>query len=265
MAAQFIGKFFKHFPEHHELAIDRQLDLCEDADALIRRHAIKELPQLCKDNKENISRISDSLAQLLVVAEAGPELQQVHLSLEALVKLDAKATCSGLISQIVAGDEATRERGLKYLSTKFLAFGKEVITKEVEELLIVETKKVLLDVTADEFHLCMTILGATKLGKTITGHNEMVQIAQEQAELSNVVSTVTYDDEIVERLIQCATHALPYLSVSRRRHHQSHICFLFSKTNKITVHIGNLSISLVHRKSSRERHSSSLCARSCCR
>lgn len=213
LAAQFIGKFFKHFPEHQELAIDRQLDLCEDADALIRRHAIKELPQFCKDNKENISRISDSLAQLLVVAE-GAELVQVYTSLEALVKLDAKLTCTGLISQIVAGDEVTRERGLKYLSTRFLAFGKELITKEVEEYLIVEVKKVLLDVTADEFHLCMTILGATKLGKTITGHNEMVQIAQEQAELNAVVSTVTYDDEIVERFIQCATHALPYLSVS---------------------------------------------------
>lgn len=213
LAAQFIGKFFKHFPQLQELAIDRQLDLCEDADAMIRRQAIKELPQLCKDNKENIPRISDSLAQLLVVAEAGAELQQVHLSLEALVKLDARATCSGIISQVVAGDEATREKGLKYLSTKFLTFG---ISKEVEELLIVEIKKVLLDVTADEFHLCMTILGATKLGKTITGHNEMVQIAQDQAELNAVVSTVTYDDEIVERFIQCANHALPFLSVSRR-------------------------------------------------
>lgn len=213
LAAQFIGKFFKHFPDHHELAIDRHLDLCEDADGLIRRHAIKELPQFCKDNKENISRISDSLAQLLIVAE-GAELQQVHASLEALVKLDAKATCTGLCSQIVAGDEATRERCLKYLNGRFLTYGKELITKEVEEYLIGEVKKVLVDVTADEFHLCMSILGATKLGKTITGHNELVQIAQEQAELTNVVSTVTYDDEIVERFIQCATHALPYLSVS---------------------------------------------------
>lgn len=213
LAAQFIGKFFKHFPDQHELAIDRQLDLCEDADSLIRRQAIKELPLFCKDNKENIARISDSLAQLLV-AESGAELQQVYTSLEALCKLDAKATCTGLINQIVAGDEAARERGLKYLSTKFLALGKELVTKEVEELLIGEIKKVLIDVSADEFHLCMTILGATKLGKTITGHNEMVQIAQEQAELTAVVSTVTYDDEIVERFIQCATHALPYLSVS---------------------------------------------------
>jgi hypothetical protein len=32
LAAQFIAKFFPHFPEHHEEAIDALLDLCEDED-----------------------------------------------------------------------------------------------------------------------------------------------------------------------------------------------------------------------------------------
>lgn len=32
LAAQFIGKFFKYFPDLAESAIDRQLDLCEDED-----------------------------------------------------------------------------------------------------------------------------------------------------------------------------------------------------------------------------------------
>lgn len=35
LASQFIGKFFKHFPNLAELAIDRQLDLCEDEDAQV--------------------------------------------------------------------------------------------------------------------------------------------------------------------------------------------------------------------------------------
>lgn len=214
LASQFIGKFFKNFPALQELAIDRQLDLCEDSDALIRKQAIKDLPLLCKDNKDNVPKISDSLAQLLSVLENGVELQQANVSLEALVKIDAKGTLMGIISQIISGDEVTRECCFKYLTNKFATYGKEIITKEVEEYLIAEIKKVLQDVTADEFHHCMNILGTTKLGKTITGHNELVQLATEQAELNSEVSSLTYDDEIVERFIQCANHALPYFSVN---------------------------------------------------
>lgn len=62
----------------------------------------------------------------------------------------------------------------------------------------------------------MSILGATKLGVTITGHSELVSLAIEQSEINVDVDPVTVDDELVERYIQCATHALPYFSVSDR-------------------------------------------------
>ena len=35
LAAQFIAKFFKSFPDMMETALDRQLDLCEDEDVLV--------------------------------------------------------------------------------------------------------------------------------------------------------------------------------------------------------------------------------------
>lgn len=60
----------------------------------------------------------------------------------------------------------------------------------------------------------MTILGSTKLGVTITGHAELVALATEQSEINSEVDAVMVDDEWVERYIQCATHALPYFSVS---------------------------------------------------
>lgn len=60
----------------------------------------------------------------------------------------------------------------------------------------------------------MTILGSTKLGTTITGHAELVNLAKEQAELNADIDAITVEDEIVERFIQCATHAMPYFSVS---------------------------------------------------
>lgn len=59
----------------------------------------------------------------------------------------------------------------------------------------------------------MSILGRTKLGITITGHSELVNLAIEQSEINVDIDPLLVDDELVERYIQCATHALPYFSV----------------------------------------------------
>lgn len=90
--------------------------------------------------------------------------------------------------------------------------GTEVINKEVEEFMIAEIKKIVQDVTADEFHICMQILGSSKLGQSVTGHQELVALTQEQAELDADIDPAI-EDEVVERFIQCANHALPYFSV----------------------------------------------------
>lgn len=60
----------------------------------------------------------------------------------------------------------------------------------------------------------MTILGSTKLGNTLKGQNDLVALTIEQAELNADDDAVIVDDELVERYIQCATHGLPYFSVS---------------------------------------------------
>lgn len=79
----------------------------------------------------------------------------------------------------------------------------------------------------------MTILGSTRLGTSLTGHGELVALAIEQAELDTSVDLV--DDEVVERFIQCANHALPYFSVFMR--------FNFLKCISTTVLIKNNSFS----------------------
>ncbi|EDS43559.1 apoptosis inhibitor [Culex quinquefasciatus] len=211
LASQFIGKFFKHFPSLAETAIDRQLDLCEDEDAQIRKQAIKDLPQLCKDSKEHTPKIGDILAQLLVTEDV-TELQQVHQSLMTLAKFDSIGTLTGIFSQIISGDEPTRYRNFQFILSKFIKTGPEVFTKEVEDFTIGEIKKILLDVSADEFHLCMSILNQTKLSKTVTGHAELVAIAVEQADLEADLGALASDDETVERFIQCSSEAMPYFS-----------------------------------------------------
>jgi hypothetical protein len=122
---------------------DRHLDLCEDEDVQIRRQAIKDLPLLCKDNSDYTPKIADILAQLLV-AEDAAELQQVHQSLQQLVKMDAKGALTGMFSQIIAGDEQTRYRNFQFLSGKFMKMEPEIITKEIEEFIITEIKKIMM-------------------------------------------------------------------------------------------------------------------------
>lgn len=97
LAATFISKFFKFFSNLTEKAIEASLDLCEDEDIQIRRLAIKELPNLCKDAKEHVSRMSDILAQLLIVEDQN-EYLQVQNSLQQLFKYDAKEALAGIVS-----------------------------------------------------------------------------------------------------------------------------------------------------------------------
>uniref|UniRef100_A0A182PKU5 Apoptosis inhibitor 5/fibroblast growth factor 2-interacting factor 2 n=1 Tax=Anopheles epiroticus TaxID=199890 RepID=A0A182PKU5_9DIPT len=211
LASQFIGKFFKHFPSLAELAIESQLDLCEDEDTQIRRQAIKDLPQLCRETTEHTPRIGDILAQLLIT-EDSVELLQVHQSLLTLAKYDAVGTLTGIFSQIVGGDETTRFRSFQFINNKIMKLEPQILTKVVEDFIVAEVKKITLDVSSDEFHLCMSILNQTKLSKTLPGHVELVTLAAEQADLESDPGPLASDDETVERFIQCSTEAMPYFS-----------------------------------------------------
>lgn len=174
--------------------------------------AIKDLPNFCKETKEHTAKIADILAQLLVSDEP-LELQQVHLSLQNLAKYDVIGMLTGVFSQISTGDEGTRGRTFQYLANKFMKYCIDLLTKDVETFMIVEMKKILQDVTADEFHFCMQILAKTKLGTLVSGHQELAQIAIDQAELdAELGGTLAAEDEVIERFIFCANEALPYFS-----------------------------------------------------
>lgn len=51
-------------------------------------------------------------------------------------------TLGGLFSQILQGEDIVRERAIKFLSTKLKTLPEEVMTKEVEEFILTESKKV---------------------------------------------------------------------------------------------------------------------------
>ncbi|XP_047003170.1 apoptosis inhibitor 5 [Schistocerca americana] len=213
LASQFIARFFKHFPALADKAIEAQLDLCEDEDIAIRKQAVKDLPNLCKDNNKHTRKIADILAQLLQVGDP-TELSVVHNSLMTLFKMDAKGTLDGIFSQIFGENELGREKCIKFLNAKIKVLGRDVIDKEAEDILISECKKVLMQaVTEDEFRHIMELLGWSRLSQTVSGQQELVDLVAEQADIGQPFDP--HDPEIenvVDRLIQCVRHALPYFS-----------------------------------------------------
>uniref|UniRef100_A0A3Q3JZW5 Apoptosis inhibitor 5 n=1 Tax=Monopterus albus TaxID=43700 RepID=A0A3Q3JZW5_MONAL len=207
LAAQFIPKFFCSFPELADAAINAQLDLCEDEDVSIRRQAIKELPRFATG--ENILRVADILTQLLQTDDTA-EFNQVNVALISIFKMDAKGTLGGLFSQILQGEDIVRERAIKFLSTKLKTLPEDIMTKEVEEYIFTETKKVLEDVTGEEFVLLMRVVSGLRVLQTVNGRQQLVELVVEQAFLEQALNPA--DPDTVDRLLQCTRQALPLFS-----------------------------------------------------
>lgn len=209
LASQFIARFFKDFPHLADKAIDAQLDLCEDEDIAIRKQAIKDLPSFCKDSKEYVPKIADVLAQMLQ-ADDSSEITIVHSSLMTIFKLDAKGTLYGLFAQIASGEDVTRKRSMKFLCTKVKNLAPELLTKEIEEYILEECKKLFQDVTGQEFLTLMSMLSSLKISKTIPGQQALVDIITEQAGLDKEFDYSV--SENIECLLLCIRLAMPYFS-----------------------------------------------------
>ncbi|KAF1491651.1 UNVERIFIED_CONTAM: Apoptosis inhibitor 5, partial [Eudyptes robustus] len=138
------------------------------------------------------------------------EFNLVNNALLSIFKMDAKGTLGGLFSQILQGEDIVRERAIKFLSTKLKTLPDEVMTKEVEEFILTESKKVLEDVTGEEFVLFMKILSGLKSLQTVSGRQQLVELVAEQADLEQTFNPS--DPDCVDRLLQCTRQAVPLFS-----------------------------------------------------
>ncbi|XP_044735312.1 apoptosis inhibitor 5 [Chrysoperla carnea] len=213
LASQLIGRFFKHFPSLHFQAFEAVFDLCEDDDVNIRKQSIRDLPNLCKDNKENTLRIADILAQLLQSDD--PQEQNITAnSLIAVITSDAPSAIKGIFQQMEIGDELVKERCFKFLSTKFKILGKEIITKEAEDVIIEYCKKFLESATGEEFKIIMQLLNNTHLPKTLMGQREIVKLIQKHADLDQPFDLHESNNYSLHMITLAVNAALPYLSSS---------------------------------------------------
>ena len=220
LSCQFIMRFFKFFSQSETLleqTLDALFDLCEDNDASIRRQAIKELPNICKSVPSTVARISDILAQLLQ-AEDSIEYAVVQTSLLNLVKIDAKECLMTLFVQILnaseTGGEIIRERTIKFLATKLPSLSPEILTNEIENLLIGKIQETLNDVTSQEFATFIKILASLRQMQQNDGRTRLIEVIANQAGISEDPDS-DFDpknDEQVAILVQCTKQALDFFS-----------------------------------------------------
>jgi len=214
LASQFISRFYLNFPEQSEQSIDAMLDLCEDVSVDIRKQAIKDLPNLCRDNnKTNLAKIADILTQLLGSEDAS-EVHIIEVSLMNLVKRDTQAVILGIFSQVHNGDDVVRERGLRFLHTK-LKTGSIQVNREAQSQIVAEVKKAFSSetgLTSDDFQRLMSLLTFTQLTKTVAGQLEIVNMIMAMAELDKTADFNYSSVELTDRLLQCAQQCIPYFS-----------------------------------------------------
>lgn len=208
LASQFITRFFKHFPTLMDQAIEALFDLCEDEDVSVRKQAIKDLPSLCKENNEYTPKVTDILGQLLQTNDT-TELSVVQSSLMTLCKNDIKGALKGMFNLIEISNGPVRDKCLRFLVPKIKMLGRDIMNKEMEEYTIDQCKKVLRNVTGDEFIHIMDLLAWSRLSQSLAGQKELMEIVKQHAELSKPFDPENPED--VDRTIFCSLHAVPYL------------------------------------------------------
>lgn len=111
-----------------------------------------------------------------------------------------------------SNEEVVRERSMKFISNKVMGLGKDIIKRDVEDLIIAECKKVMQNITCEEFETLMTILSLTHLINTPDGQKELVELLASTAELDQFFNPKDLDQ--VNRFITCLDFAIPFFSVN---------------------------------------------------
>lgn len=211
LTATLIARYFAHFFDMRDKSLDAMFELCEDDDVNIRKLVIKELPNLCRgDGGSHISKIADILVQLLQTDDQ-QEQQIVNSSLFTLLKSHPKDTLSAIFGHILNVEiELIRERAVRFLAMKLKLLPEDVLTKPIEEFVLEQSKKVLQDVSGEEFILFMLILSHLKHLQTVAGRQSLLDIVVDQADLDKPFQAT--DPDRVDQIIQCMKQSIPFLS-----------------------------------------------------
>lgn len=99
-----------------------------------------------------------------------------------LLRADAKATLSGIFSQLLSvNSEYSRENTLKFLSERLKLLPEDIMNNELEGFVVDQINRLLLDVSEEEFQLSISILASLKCMSTLMGRQKLVTMITHQA------------------------------------------------------------------------------------
>ncbi|XP_059170630.1 apoptosis inhibitor 5-like [Physella acuta] len=206
LASQFICRFFKYFPNAQKL--------CEDSDASIRKQTVKDIPALCRTCPDKVSKFADALAMLLG-SEDAHEISGIQGSLYSLFSINIKGALEGIFTRLLQSPEEEdevlgliRERLLRFLVLKIKQLGD--LEKDIEDFIMEQSKKLLEDVTKDEFIAVMELLRSLKTMATVQSRQQLVEMVVDQAALDEPFEAA--DPDCVDRLLHCVKSASPMFS-----------------------------------------------------
>ncbi|KAK6973830.1 Apoptosis inhibitor 5 [Biomphalaria glabrata] len=217
LASQFICRFFKYFTRIQDDAINLLFELCEDPDPSIRKQSVKDILTLCRASPDKVSRFADALA-MLFGTEDSHELSGVQSSMFSLFSINLKGALEGIFGRLLQISEeednseelmgVIRERLLRFLVVKLKQMGD--LEKECEDLIMEQCKKLLEDVTKDEFIAVMELLRSLKTMTTVQSRQQLVEMVVDQAALDEPFEAS--DPDCVDRLLHCIRSASPMFS-----------------------------------------------------
>ncbi|BHF60840.1 Apoptosis inhibitor 5 [Sparganum proliferum] len=180
LSSQFIGRFFKRFKDLEEDSFNCLLDLCDDPDVAIRKQAVQDLQSICKHEPAFTSRVADVLVQMLATDDHS-ESHIVALALSGLLLADPRSTLTGIFNQMLADNSGSpRDHVLRFLAESLKRLPKETLDDQLEEFILEQTNKVLLDVSENEFILLITVLSSLKCMSTVPGRQKLVNMITTQ-------------------------------------------------------------------------------------
>ena len=214
LTSQLIVRYFHKFPALREPALDAVFELCEDDDVNIRKFVIRNLATLCKESGPHVSKVADVLTQLLQTEDA-EEQKLVQNALTQLLGKFPKETLATIFGHILnteaaEGADLIRERGIKFLALKLKTLPAAVAGTEIQDFIVEQSKKVLNDVTGDEFVLLMHILSSLACMQSVQGRKSLLDLVTKQAHLEAPFDAT--DSDRVDQICQCTKQAIPFLS-----------------------------------------------------
>ncbi|XP_066146303.1 apoptosis inhibitor 5 isoform X1 [Euwallacea fornicatus] len=212
LTAKIISQFYKHFPALQEQALNALLDFCEETDGDVRICAMKELPHLCKENKENVMNIASVLTQLLQL-EDQDHLVACNLLIQVF-KEDRLNAAKGILSNLGSEVEGLRDKVVNFVYKRlvYIGNGTNEDVPGLSDLFESVGKKILLDCTAEEFMTVMPYLVSLKIAKTSEGQKELINLVEQKIEINEKFDPLEEGTYNTDRLIMCVDTILPLFS-----------------------------------------------------